>query len=221
MKRASSWLNLHRMSRVFIALDLPALAKDALSQLQWGLDGAHWRDPEGFHLTLAFLGEVDGPSQGDVMRILSEIEAPAFELTLGGVQLFGGAEPRTLWVGLDPAPAPELISLQKKISHALRREGITLDGRRFAPHVTLASVRGADPGSVNRFAASHGLFRFGPFPVGAFHIFESLRGKDDTVYEIMASFGLTGGEGARTAAGTDHRAGDRPGPVRYGMDVEG
>lgn len=206
------------MARLFIALDLPALAKDALSQLQWGLDDAHWRDPDGFHLTLAFLGEVDGLALDDGVRILSTVEAPAFDLTLRGVDVFGGIEPRTVWVGIEPSPA--LITLQKKISHALRREHIRLDDRRFAPHVTLASVRTAAPDSVNRFAASHGLFRFGPFPVGAFHIFESLRGKDDAVYEIIASFALSGGETANAAAGDDQGMHDKPGPVRYGTDLK-
>ena len=180
------------MQRLFIALNLPELGRDALSQLQWGLDDALWHDPDGLHLTLAFLGDIDPPTLEDIIIDLSALEAPAFSLSLSGVDSFGGHEPRTLWVGTKACPALE--RLQKKISQCLRAHGHVPGRRKFMPHVTLGSVYRVEPASVHRFAASHGLFQFGPFPVKAFHIYESLRGKLDTRYEIVASFGLVGAQ---------------------------
>jgi len=190
------------MPRLFIALEIPELGRDALSQLQWELDDAHWRDPDGFHLTLSFLGDLDPAAMEDVITWLSEIDAKTFDMALSGAGCFGGAEPHSVWVGVERNEALE--RLQKKIDHRLRAEGVHLDRRKFAPHVTLASVRAVEPHSVHRFTTSHSLFRFGPFPVEAFHLYESLRGKDYATYEIVASFALTG-------------AASRPrGPVTFG-----
>ena len=46
--------------RLFIALDPPAQARDALSALCGGLPEARWTPAEQLHLTLCFIGETDG-----------------------------------------------------------------------------------------------------------------------------------------------------------------
>ena len=190
--------------RLFVAIALPDLVKDALSQLQDGLDGAHWREADGLHLTLAFLGELDRHGLNDAIEALSEIEGPAFDLTLASVGIFGGLEPTHVYAGI--VPSEPLLVLQKKIAHRLRREGFEIDGRKFTPHVTLGSVRSVLVDPVNRYAAGHGLFRIGPFPASAFHLFESRRGKDNATYDIVASFALDCAE-------------EKPAPVRFGNET--
>ncbi len=188
--------------RLFVALALPDLVKDALGQLQDGLDDAHWRDADGLHLTLTFLGEQDRHGVNASIEALSEIEGPAFDLTLSGVSIFGGLEPTHVYAGV--VASEPLVILQKKIAHHLRQEGFEIDGRKFTPHVTLGSVRSVPVDPVNRYAAGHGLFRIGPFPVGAFHLFESRRGKDSATYDIVASFALS------------CCSEEKPAPVRFG-----
>ena len=48
------------MPRLFVALELPAPVKRELARLAAGLPGARWVAPEQFHLTLRFIGEVNG-----------------------------------------------------------------------------------------------------------------------------------------------------------------
>jgi len=192
------------MMRLFVALALPDLVKDALGQLQDGLDDAHWRDAEGLHLTLAFLGEQDRHGVNDAIEALSEIEAPAFDVSLSSVGIFGGLEPTHVYAGV--VPSEPLMILQKKIAHRLRQEGFTINGRKFTPHVTLGSVRSVLVDPVNRYAAGHGLFRIGPFPVRDFHLFESRRGKDSATFDIVASFALGGSQ-------------EKPAPVRFGNEL--
>ena len=47
------------MPRLFTALEIPAALGESLSLLRGGLPGARWIDPENYHLTLRFIGDVD------------------------------------------------------------------------------------------------------------------------------------------------------------------
>jgi 2'-5' RNA ligase len=179
------------MFRLFTALSLPEVAGDALSQLQSGVDGARWVASQNFHLTLQFIGEADRHGLEDVHSALRGLSAPAFDLSLSGCGFFGETKPRALWVGA--AANPALVHLQNKVVTALARAGFPGEKRKFVPHVTLAYLNGAAPGAVAAFAASHGLFSFGPFPVGEFHLYQSHPGGEGSHYEILESYWLTRG----------------------------
>ena len=46
--------------RLFVALSLPEMVRTHLSLLGGGVPGANWSPAENLHLTLRFIGEVDG-----------------------------------------------------------------------------------------------------------------------------------------------------------------
>ncbi|MBY0421530.1 MAG: RNA 2',3'-cyclic phosphodiesterase [Parvularculaceae bacterium] len=177
------------MLRLFVALALPELAADALSQLQSGLRGARWRAEESLHLTLQFIGETDRRGLEDVHSALAVLSEPAFDLTLSGCGFFGDRRPRALWCGT--APSPPLVHLQSKVATALQRAGHGGEKRKFAPHVTLAYLDGVAPEAAAAFSASHSLFSFGPFPVDEFHLYESHLGGEAAHYEILATYPLS------------------------------
>ncbi|GAB4518661.1 MAG: RNA 2',3'-cyclic phosphodiesterase [Amphiplicatus sp.] len=176
------------MYRLFVALSLPEIVADALVQLQTGLEGARWRHEESFHITLQFIGETNRRDLEDIHSALSGVAAPGFELTLSGCGFFGDRKPRALWAGV--APAPALSHLQAKVAAALARAGHPGEKRRFAPHVTLAYLNGVSADAAARFCAMHGLFSCGPFPVEAFHLYESRLGGDASHYEILETYSL-------------------------------
>ena len=57
----------------------------ALLAMQGGVPGARWQAREQLHLTLRFIGEVDGRDARDLDDMLASIDAPAFDLQLHGV----------------------------------------------------------------------------------------------------------------------------------------
>ena len=177
------------MHRLFVALEIPEIVADALSTIQYGVEGARWRAVDSFHLTLAFIGETDRHGFAAAVDALSAIDAPAFDLRLSGIGSFGDKKPHALWVGVEAAP--ELAHLQTKVETALRRAGFTLEKRKFVPHVTLAYLRGASQESVMQFCAMHGLFSCGPYPVTEFHLYSSRLGNEASAYEIEASYSLS------------------------------
>ncbi len=177
------------MPRLFVALALPEVVADALTQLQSGVDGARWRPVENFHLTLAFIGDTDRHGFNDAVDALSSIEAPAFDMRLQGAGFFGDKRPTSLWAGVEQNDA--LNHLQGKVETALRRSGLSLERRKFTPHVTLAYLKNSPREAAAQYCAEHGLFSCGPFPADAFHLYSSRLGSDASHYEIEASYALS------------------------------
>ncbi len=177
------------MPRLFVALEIPEIVSDALTFIQSGVEGARWVRPENFHLTLAFIGETDRHGFSAALDALAGIEAPACELRLSGVGVFGDKTPHSLWAGV--AASPELTHLQAKVEAAMRRAGFDIERRKFAPHVTLAYLKNVSRDAAERYAAMHGLFSCGPFPVEAFHLYSSVLGRGGAHYEIEASYALS------------------------------
>ena len=61
------------MPRLFTGLEIPAEIGQTLSSLRGGLPGARWIDPENYHVTLRFIGDIDGhllkqSTAGDIVR---------------------------------------------------------------------------------------------------------------------------------------------------------
>ena len=152
------------MPRLFVALDLPDSVKRSLEPLAKGLGDVRWSTPDQQHLTLRFIGEVGNGAVPEVVEALATVPAMPFALTLEGLGHFPPrGEPRVLWVGVQKSA--ELARLKRRIDRALEQAGIPPDGRKFAPHVTLARFR--EPPLPDRFGswvARRSLFRTQPFP---------------------------------------------------------
>ena len=68
------------MPRLFSAIEIPSSIAERLTLLRAGLSGARWIDPENYHLTLRFIGDVDRHTARDFTTALGEIVADPFEL---------------------------------------------------------------------------------------------------------------------------------------------
>lgn len=134
--------------RCFVAVDLSEATRDAIAAVQARLRGAApnadvgWVNPTKLHLTLKFLGEVDGPT--DALRLeLAGVacEHGPFDLSVGGIGGFPtGPRPRVLWIGLRGG-LREIGLLAADVERACQRVGFPLDARPFRGHVTIARVR--------------------------------------------------------------------------------
>lgn len=131
--------------RLFFALAPPAAARAALGAWQRaaGRPGWRWAEPEGLHLTLAFLGEVSGGDRDRLEALGAEVAARhrPFELAsaeLGQFPQAGAA--RILWLGV--GPSVPLDALAADLRETLGQAGVAFDPKPFAPHLTLARRAG-------------------------------------------------------------------------------
>lgn len=132
--------------RLFVAVlpPPPRLAElDAAVDELHALPGAEhlrWAGRDDWHLTLAFLGEVDEGLLPDLHARLGRAahRTPPFELRLHGGGRFGD---KVLWAGV-AGEIDALRLLAERSDAAARRAGVAMeDHRRYHPHLTLARSR--------------------------------------------------------------------------------
>ncbi len=137
------------MVRAFIAVDVSRQARECLVEATRGLQNAgvsqmRWVRPEGIHLTLKFLGEIDlnavDPILGAINRAV-EGSTP-FTLALSGIGAFPNlSAPRVIWVGLK-GDLDALGKLQERIDEEVHLTvGLPREPRAFTPHLTLGRMR--------------------------------------------------------------------------------
>lgn len=176
------------MIRLFVALSLPDRVAQPLAALQTGVPGARWTTREQMHLTLRFIGEVDGRVAADIDDVLSLISAPRFMLELKGVGEFGGKHPHALWAGVCANDA--LNHLQRKIETALQRIDLPAEERKFTPHITLSRLRATAQGHVMDFLTDHALYASGPFAVDSFGLYSSVLSANGSIYTLEREYPL-------------------------------
>ena len=168
--------------RLFVGINLPDFIKDRLLFLHGGIEGARWQRRDQLHLTLRFIGEVNGREADEIHSALDSIRFQSFEMALSGVGFFGKEDkPRHLWAGVE-RPEP-LIHLHEKIDRALVMAGFPAEQRKYKPHVTLARLKGW-AGRLAPFLAVHNDFRSQTFPVDRFCLFSSHRHRGGADYRI-------------------------------------
>jgi RNA 2',3'-cyclic 3'-phosphodiesterase len=122
------------MPRLFTGLEVPAEIGQTLSSLRGGLPGARWVDPENYHVTLRFIGDIDGVSANEIASMLARVDRKPFDVTVQGLSSFGGRKPRAVVANI--APTRPLIELQAELERLMQRIGLDPEGRKFTPHAT-------------------------------------------------------------------------------------
>jgi RNA 2',3'-cyclic 3'-phosphodiesterase len=116
-----------------------------------------WAAPERLHLTLHFIGNVDGEIAERLAKtVASPIDLPAFRVVFGGVGAFSSrGRPNVIWLGVTEGREP-LSELHSIVGHRLKGVGCELDTRPFSPHLTLARLRQTS-GTVPKHGRDRGL----------------------------------------------------------------
>jgi RNA 2',3'-cyclic 3'-phosphodiesterase len=177
------------MARIFIGLELPVVIRDHLALLGGGVPGARWEQRDKLHLTLRFIGEIEGELLRALGLALERVTAPRLQLELASVGFFPPrGQPRSLWTGI--ADPTTLVELHRRIERALAPTGIAPDPRKFAPHVTLARLRDAPDDRVAAFLVHNSLFRSARFELGSFAMFSSVRTASGSKYRVERVYPL-------------------------------
>ena len=143
------------MPRLFTGLEIPDDVRQSLSMLRGGLPGARWIDPENYHLTLRFIGDVD-----DVHGARDRLHARQ-----GAARRLRAAARRRCRRSAAASRAPwsrrsrrrrAVMELQAEHERLMQRIGIEPEGRKFTPHVTLARLRDTSSREVAEYLSARG-----------------------------------------------------------------
>jgi 2'-5' RNA ligase len=187
-----------RVLRTFVAVEVPNDIKAALVRTVEPLARRfrlRWTRPEGWHLTLKFLGE---RTQDEVDRIIAVTEAVAaqikpYEAALGGWGAFPTEKrPRVLWLGT-AAGSGELAHGAAALDAKLAEAGFPAEKKQFHPHLTIARVEDSQAGAdaMNELQAHPFVSR--PFPVDRIVVFRSILDRGGARYHPLAVCQAGGG----------------------------
>src|SRR5512138_155342 len=94
------------MHRLFIAVDLPEEARQAVCGRKGEMAGSRWVPEEQLHLTLRFIGDADDALLERIGQELVKVRPASFDLSLVGTGHFPPRGlPRVLWAGIETSPA--------------------------------------------------------------------------------------------------------------------
>jgi RNA 2',3'-cyclic 3'-phosphodiesterase len=176
------------MPRIFTGLEVPKNVAQSLSLLRGGLPGARWIDPENYHLTLRFIGDVDDQTELEVASLLARVRRKPFELRFDALSSFGGRRPRAVIATL--AQTAALMELQAEHERLMQRVGLEPEGRKYTPHVTLARLRDSSSRQVADYLTTRALLAPLPFTVSRFVLFSSRASVGGGPYVIEAAYPL-------------------------------
>lgn len=190
------------MPRLFAGLEIPDDVRAMLARLTAPLPGAKWIDSRNYHLTLRFAGDIDNPTAREFADQLARIDLRCFSMRLKGLGVFGGADPHSLWAGVEAGP--ELGDLARASERAARLAGLKPEQRTFHPHVTLARLKYTRNDAVARLLGRHATFHSPEIFVGRFVLFSSKPSVGGGPYVVEDAFPLAGGHYGDL---TDHEIG--------------
>jgi len=176
------------MPRLFTGIEIPKELGERLAFLRGGLPGARWIDRENYHMTLRFVGDIDGRVAEEIAYALARVRRASFSLRLDGVVSFGTRKPHAIVARI--ASSPPLAELQAEHERLLQRMGLPPDQRKFIPHVTLARLKGVSTRDIADYLSLRGGFVAGPFEVDRFVLFSAKESTGGGPYIVEEAYPL-------------------------------
>ena len=186
--------------RLFLAVEVPqqvlAALEESITEVRAEFPQLAWTAPSRRHLTLKFLGDVDGANVASLARATDEVAARhrPFAMELNGFGTFPNARrARVLWVGVEQEARLEL--LHHDVEVACDQLGFELEGRAFRPHITLARMRSpVSPEDAKRLSRMLKRMKFtAAVAVEAITLFESTLASGGSRYRHVHVAPLMGG----------------------------
>ncbi|WP_336035663.1 RNA 2',3'-cyclic phosphodiesterase [Halobacterium yunchengense] len=184
--------------RLFVSVDLPDDLADDVAALQEefaAAGGLDFVDPAQAHVTLKFLGDVDGDRVDELADGLDAAVADSgvapFDAELAGLGVFPDLEyVSVLWLGVGAGSA-ELSRLHDAVeSRFVTEHGFDPEDHEFTPHVTLARMKHAGGKELVQELVRERHPEVGTVRVSAVRLTESTLTADGPEYETVRAVDL-------------------------------
>jgi len=172
--------------RAFISVDVPKNIQEGIKKIQEILPefNGKFTEIENLHLTLKFLGDIDGETLLEIKRRLREINFKSFDTRISEIGIFSPEYVKIVWVKLDNCENLQ-EAVDEKLSDIFEKE------KRFMSHLTIARVKKIK----NRTSFLEGLEKIKipsrlNFSVKSFKLKKSELMSEGPVYETLEEYFL-------------------------------
>ena len=156
--------------------------------LRGGLFGARWIDPQDYHVTLRFLGDIDLHSADEFLYELQRIRKPETRIAFEDISAFGGDRPRAIIARVKANK--ELIEIQAEHERVARKVGLEANTQKYTPHVTIARLRNIKAVAVAEYLSVRGFLLHREFVAKHFAVFSSRESTGGGPYVVEATYPL-------------------------------
>lgn len=180
--------------RLFLAIELEPDIADKLLKLQEQVQAraseakVRWVEPENFHLTVQFLGDIPESALPGVIEACSFLVPPRadFQLRVAGVSFFPKKGPlKTLWVGLREG-AEEWKLLVESVEPWMTPLGAPKHGG-LVPHITIGRVK-EESESLRHAMEAASEMDCGMQWAGRLTLIESFLGPEGATYDTRGAW---------------------------------
>jgi 2'-5' RNA ligase len=178
------------MLRLFVAIDIPETIRREVEGMGRSIPKARSVPADQLHLTLKFIGEVEGSRILDIDDALKETSLPKFSLCIKGVGTFPPrGTPRILWAGVQDVE--RVVALRNSIESTLAAINIPKERQKYTPHLTLARLQNCPIKPLLQYLAGNAFLQTAEFPVESFHLFSSQLTQKGALHTLERSYPLT------------------------------
>lgn len=181
--------------RSFVAIPIPDSIKksvqDWVAPFRQHDSSIRWIRPEGMHLTLKFLGEVEEKRFEEEFfknfpQLLGSFQP--IKISVRGVGQFPPKGiPHILWVGLD-GELDRLKKLVEVVDNFFETVGFAKEKRDFSPHLTLARIKQKPSSGLMKKWKEVSSPTFGEFRADRVVFYRSKLTKGGAIYTVLKKF---------------------------------
>lgn len=180
--------------RVFLGIKLSGSLKSQIESYQSRLKEhslkAKWKDPENFHITIKYLGDIEADMIPKIDGVMKNIKSSVINLRVSEISAFKKKEKlRVIYLSLE-GDLNQLNKLYEKVEMTMNNLGFKLENRSYTPHITLAQ-------DVTLTEKLEGLKstienpQFEPIKVESITLFESKQENGKRKYVSLKDYSLT------------------------------
>lgn len=179
-------------NRLFVSLNLPVDIIEQIILIRddiWDDKNLKWEPKEKLHLTIKFIGDVSPQITDNISNELMFIENySSIKCEFNKFDFFyRDGKPKIIWVGLETDVF--LKRLIAEINDRLSKYSISVENRKFNPHITLLRIKN-DMG-IN-FVNSFKNFTFKPilFMANSISLYKSILHPEGSIYSEIKNYKL-------------------------------
>ena len=153
----------YEAARAFICIELPDAMKRRISLIgrQLQQKGVRLVPEQKMHVTLVFIGEVNGDKIAGIKKAMDNADHDSFPFSVNGIGAFSLRRPDAVFAKVTEEKG-QIDALHRQLAEGICRLGIDMDKRAYRPHITLARIsRTADRDKITEFLEKHTKTEFG------------------------------------------------------------